>query len=120
MSDLLKGREFQLWEYRVSHGSLLIRSPRRFPGRPGISDVNVDIICIGVVYVAAPRFLGEIAICSATEAELADLRERLPAPTMTVSSVWVLQSAVSRSLIVAAGLTVREYAGDIFDSPFSI
>ena len=46
------GRTFQLWEYRVSHGSLLIRSPKG-------EDVamNIDIICVGVERV---RFSAEI------------------------------------------------------------
>jgi hypothetical protein len=44
-------RTFQLWEYRVSHSSLLNRSPKS----PGVS-TNIDLICTGVEYLAVPRF----------------------------------------------------------------
>lgn len=72
MSELTKGREFQLWEYRVSHGSLLIRSP----AGPGF-ETSIDIICVGVEYLAAPRHLGEITVSEATGAEIESLEEIL-------------------------------------------
>lgn len=42
-------RRFQLWEYRVSHGSLLIRSPRCPQER-----TNIDVIFDGAKYRLSP------------------------------------------------------------------
>jgi hypothetical protein len=114
MSELTKGREFQLWEYRVSHGSLLIRSP----AGPPEFETNIDIICVGVEYLAAPRQLGEIIISEATEVEIEKLEDILD-KKLPSSRVWVLQGGRHRSLLVAAALRVQEYRGNIFDSPFS-
>lgn len=112
MSELTKGREFQLWEYHVSHGSLLIRSP----ASPEFQ-TSIDIICVGVEYLAAPRHLGEITVSGATEVEIASLEEIL-AKKLPPSRVWALQGSRQRSLLVAAALKVQEHLGDIFDSPF--
>jgi hypothetical protein len=113
MSELTKGREFELWEYYVSHGSLLIRSP----AGPGF-ETSIDIICVGVEYLAAPRHLGEITVSEASEAEIGRLEEIL-GKKLPPSRVWALQGSRQRSLVVAAALKVQEHRGDIFDSPFS-
>ena len=65
MPELTKGRQFQLWEYQVSHGFLLIRSP----AGPDAAK-SIDIIFVGVEYLAAPRHLGEIAVSDATVDEV--------------------------------------------------
>jgi hypothetical protein len=49
-------RHFQLWEYRVSHGSLLIRSPQSEERKS-----NIDIIFAGVEYLEMPRFIRDIS-----------------------------------------------------------
>jgi hypothetical protein len=113
MSELTKGREFQLWEYHVSHGSLLIRSP----AGPGF-ETSIDIICLGVEYLAAPRHLGEIIVSEATGAEIERLEEIL-FKKLLPSRVWALQGSRQRSLVVAVALKVQEHRGDIFDSPFA-
>ena len=112
MSELTTGREFQVWEYHVSHGSLLIRSP----AGPGF-ETSIDIICVGVEYLAAPRHLGEIAISPATGSEIERLEEILDKKLLP-SRVWALQGSRHRSLLVAVALKVQEHRGDIFDSPF--
>ena len=56
MKDL-KNRNFQLWEYHVSHGSLLIRSPKR-----GEDTKNIDIVFAGVEYMALPRHLKSVEL----------------------------------------------------------
>jgi hypothetical protein len=95
MSVLTKGRNFQLWEYHVSHGSLLIRSP----AGPGI-ETRVDIICMGVEYLAAPRHLGEITVCPATEAEVEHL-EKVLQKKLSPLHVWVFANAPLRSSQIA-------------------
>jgi len=112
MTELTKGREFQLWEYHASHGSLLIRSP----AGPGF-ETSIDIICVGVEYIAASRHLGEISISQATETEVGKLEEIL-GKNLPPCRVWALQAARQRSLVVAVALKVQEHRGGIFDSPF--
>jgi hypothetical protein len=113
MSALTKGRIFQLWEYYVSHGSLLIRSP----AGPG-TETSVDIVCVGVEYLAAPRYLDEITVCPATGAEVERLESILQKKLSPPLHAWVLESASERFLLVGVALNVREHHGDIFESPF--
>jgi hypothetical protein len=112
MSELTKGRQFQLWEYHVSHGSLLIRSPAGLDAAG-----SIDIIFVGVEYVAAPRHLGEIAVSEATADEVQRL-EKVLQKKLDSSRVWALQSLRERSLVVAAAIRIQEHVGNIFDSPF--
>jgi hypothetical protein len=113
MSAFTRGRQFQLWEYRVSHGSLLIRSPAG-PGR----ETSVDIICTGLEYLAAPRHLDEITVSEATQIELDRLQKILGSRFSPPLRAWALESLGERFLIVAASLKVQEHLGDIFESPF--
>lgn len=61
-----------MWEYHVSHGSLLLRSPEGVGHR-----ATVDIICTGVSYVAVPRHMGEIEVAGATVEEVAGVEKIL-------------------------------------------
>lgn len=112
MSSLMKGRKFQLWEYHVSHGSLLIRSP----ADPDF-ETSVDIICVGVEYIVAPRHLEEVTISEATDSEVQKIEEIL-GKHVPPSRIRVLQGSRQRFLVVAAALKIQEHRGDIFDSPF--
>jgi hypothetical protein len=105
-------RNFQLWEYRVSHGSLLIRSPMG----PGISE-NVDLVCRGVEYLSAPRHIQGLDITEATREELENLSSLL-GKVVPSSRVRVISSQGRRFPIVAASFTLSENDADIFDSPF--
>ena len=51
----LVGRKFKVWEYKLSHSSLLIRSPA-----VGDFDKNIDMIFKGVVHIDGPADLGEV------------------------------------------------------------
>lgn len=104
-------REFQLWEYRVSHGSLLIRSPKG-PGR----SKNIDLEFVGVVYLSAPRFLRGIRLERARGRDRRNVRRALG--DRSIDDVFVLVSNGRRHLIAAATCKVRETDADIFDSPF--
>ena len=112
MASLMKGRKFQLWEYHVSHGSLLIRSPED-AGHRG----TVDIICTGVQYVAAPRHVGEIEIAGATAEEVADIEKILGKRICLPEQVYVLESERGRFPLVAVSLSIQEHRGSVFKSP---
>jgi hypothetical protein len=105
-------RTFQLWEYRVSHGSLLIRSPQGADAKK-----NVDIVCTGVEYLAAPRFMRGVEVTEPTIEELRHL-EQLLGKQLTASSVVILASAGQRFQIVSASFKVEENEKDIFESSF--
>ena len=112
MSELLKNRNFQLWEYCVSHGSLLIRSPKVEEFKE-----NIDIKFYGVSYVAAPRFLGEVSLLNANDDELNSLSVAIGKP-VAVDNAFVLESKGVRHLIVAVGVKIDANELDIFESPF--
>ncbi len=112
MIELLNDRKFQLWEYRVSHGSLLIRSPKK-----GDQRFNVDIKFFGVEYVAVPRHLKEIVKLEVNEEE-AKYVEHLLGKPVKKDYVFILESSTGRHVIVAAKMKVEENELDIFDSPF--
>jgi hypothetical protein len=46
-------RKFQFWQYRVSHGEVLVRSPK-----DAAHPRNVDLMFVGVEYVDLPRSPG--------------------------------------------------------------
>jgi hypothetical protein len=105
-------RVFQLWEFKVSHGSLLIRSPKG----PGIEQ-NIDLICVGVEYLAAPRHLGGLYVEEPTPEEIQGLSQLLGKEVQS-SNVRVMVSGDRRFPIVAASFRISENNNDIFDSPF--
>lgn len=105
-------RRFQLWEYQVSHGGLLIRSPKG-PSAP----FNVDILFNGVELVACPRLLRGIELVEASPEDLQRVAESLGAPS-DEDRVFVLSSEGVRHLVVASSMGVFEHDGEIFDSPF--
>jgi len=105
-------RVFQLWEYRVSHGSLLIRSPKSPSER-----LNIDIACVGVEYMAVPRCFQGVQICEATDQECAHL-EGLLQRSLDRRLIHILASGEARFPIVASSLRISEHDHDIFHSPF--
>lgn len=54
--DLRAGQDFQLWEYRVSHGLMLIRSPST-PER----ECNIDIVFADVTFLQISRFMHNLS-----------------------------------------------------------
>jgi hypothetical protein len=109
---LATARVFQIWEYRVSHGSLLIRSPK---GSDGSS--NIDIVCVGVEYIASPTLLRGVEILKPSTDEM-DALEKTLGTSLAAASVHVIASSGQRYLIVAAGVRVEHHERDIFESPF--
>ncbi len=113
MEHLLEGRAFQLWDYKVSHGFLVVRSPADVT-----FESSVDLVFSGVQYISSPRHLGEIVIKKASEVEVRVVGEILNKPILP-DRIWVLKGS-SRSLIVAASMLIREHRGAIFDSALPI
>lgn len=114
----LRARDFQVWEYQVSHGQLLIRSPKRpATGTSPECATNVDLVCLGVEYMALPRALRGLEIESPTAEELRGLEATVGAP-LTGEHVRILVSGGRRFPVVAATFAMVENDWDIFESPF--
>ena len=102
-----------MWEYHVSHGSLLLRSPEGV-GHRG----TVDIICTGVQYVAVPRHVGEIIeVADATVEEVAEVEKILGKKIRLPEQVYVLENSRGRFPLVAVSLSIQEHRGSVFKSP---
>jgi hypothetical protein len=113
-----KNRAFQLWEYQVSHGQLLIRSPKA-PATETSPErrTNVDLVCLGVDYMAVPRHLHGLELAQPTSEELRHL-EVLLGKAVAPDNVKVLASEGKRFPVVAASFSFSENDWDIFESPF--
>lgn len=111
MTAAYPDRRFQLWEYRVSHGALLIRSPKGLD-----AEMNIDFVFTGVEYIACPRMLRGVALASATPEDMRRVAEEF-GPVVAPDQVFVLLSAGTRHLVVAASCHVSENMDDIFYSP---
>jgi hypothetical protein len=117
ISLLPSSRTFQVWEYQVSHGNLLIRSPQAAACKHSPEQVtNLDLHFFGVDYFELPRLLKGVDIVTPTEAELERLRHILE-KQLSPLIVTVLLSGIHRFPIVAAAVKVTENQWDIFESP---
>lgn len=114
----IEDRTFKVWEYQVSHGQLLIRSPKS-PATDASPErlTNVDLVCLGVEYMAVPRAFRGLEIQSPRSDELRDLEAVLGKP-LQENDVRILVSAGRRFPIVAASFDISENEWDIFESPF--
>lgn len=105
-------RRFQLWEYRVSHGCLLVRSPRG----PEIN-TNIDIIFVGVEFLSVPRLMRGLDL---------DLPDTVDMKRISAEvgfegdpdKTFVLISGGHRNWVVASAFRMSEHDQDIFSSPF--
>lgn len=113
MKTNLSGRKFQFWQYRVSHGELLIRSPR-----VGDNERNIDLMFTDVVYTDLPRFFDALEVVEADPLDLARAEERLGKPVVHPERVFVLECQGRRYILVATWLKIAETDMDIFESPF--
>ncbi len=70
MKTSFKSRVFQTWEFKVSHGHLLIRSPKT-------SDhpTNIDLKFADVQYMELPRFLRGIEVDEPNEIDISVINE---------------------------------------------
>jgi hypothetical protein len=112
MKTTFAGRRFQLWQYRVSHGELLVRSPK-----DAAHPRNADLMFAGVEYVDLPRFLPDLEVDEPEDEDLSRAQERLGKPVER-QTVVVLKSQGRHYVVVAAAVKAVESDMDIFDSPF--
>jgi len=111
-------RTFKVWEFQISHGQLLIRSPKA-PATEASPEqlTNFDLIFLGVDYMAVPRLMSGLKIVPATLREVEELASLL-GKTIESSDVRVLVSSGKRFPIVASSFSQSQNEWDIFESPF--
>lgn len=112
MKELLKGRLFQFWEYRVSHGSLFLRSPKTKE-----LGTNVDVMFKDVIYVALPRFLYEIDIVEPTTEEIRCVND-LISPPHEIINLYIILSRERRFSVAAASFRVETNDLEMMESAF--
>lgn len=105
-------RDFQLWEFTVSHGSLLIRSPRNSQ-----HDFNIDLIFVGVELIALPRLMRGLSLSEGTPEDVARMEQTLGSKFFE-DRVFVFTSEGRRHHLVAANCRIDQNQAEIFDSPF--
>jgi hypothetical protein len=110
-------RTFKVWEYQVSHGQLLIRSPKS-PATGGEPErvTNVDVVCVGVKYMAVPRVMKGLELAGPTDMEVTGVASVLGG-AVRPDEVMVLLSQERRYVVVASSISVAENDWDIFESP---
>ncbi len=111
--SLDSSRRFQLWEYRVSHGALLIRSPKGPQ-----EDTNIDVVFDGVEYIDCPRMLRGLLLMEGSAEEMREL-EGAFGEIRAADRLIVLVSGGVRHYVVASSCRVDENDWDIFESPLA-
>ena len=96
----------------MSHGSLLIRSPKN-----ETHNTNIDLLLTGVEYISIPRTMKKIQISEPTIIEQLEI-EKILGKKINIASIFVISSSNSKFLIVASSMRFDENELDIFESPF--
>jgi hypothetical protein len=111
-------RTFKVWEYQISHGQLLIRSPKvPATGTSPELTTNIDLVCLGVDYMAVPRILHGLELLPPNPDEVRYL-EALLGRAIALETIKVLASGGKRFSVVASSFSLSENDWDIFESPF--
>jgi hypothetical protein len=113
MKTKTRDRTFQLWQYRVSHGELLVRSPK-----DSSHARNADIMFVGVEYLELPRFLPRLHLDEPNDEDIVRAQARL-GKSLEHNHVFVLCSQDRRFIVVAAAMKCGESDMDIFNTPFA-
>ena len=106
---IISDRRFQIWEYKVSHQQLLIRSPKSKEHA-----TNLDLIFVGVDYLALPKSMDGISVVPPDEAE-----QRFASTFNSESyspQIIILETRGKRHMVIAAKYRVFENDLDLFES----
>ena len=111
-------RVFKVWEYQISHGQLLIRSPKA-PAKGDHSQqiTNLDLVFLGVEFMAVPHEFRGVDITLPAAREVEEL-ESLLNKSIEPKSIRIIDSQEKRFPIVASSFSFSENDWDIFESPF--
>jgi hypothetical protein len=110
MRRIQSDRAFRLWDYRVSHDQLLLRSPKS-----ETQPRNHDVIFAGVEYLELPTQLSGLALRPANSTEVAEARRRRGKP-VPADRVFAITADGDCYLIIAATVREEENELDLFES----
>jgi hypothetical protein len=109
--EMNMARNFKVWDYRVSHSQLLIRSCGIYDGHP---DGNVDLIFGGVFYMHFENISHGFKLMNyEPDAFLASDAELMAAPGFDITesrihgNLYVLTDGTNRGFVGAAFVRVR-------------
>jgi hypothetical protein len=108
MHDIAVSATLRLWDYTVSHAVALFRRPATLT-----VPENLDLIFIGVSYLAVPTTLDHPTISLGSAEALADLAfSSIPRG----SRLFVIRQSGQTHHVIAAGWSLEENRRDLFDS----
>ncbi len=107
-------RTFQVWEYRVSLGQLLIRSPIN-----ASYDYNQDLIFMGVQYMSLPNRFEGIELVEPTDEEIQHIKKYVK-NGHEMNKLYILESKEIRFSVFAVSMKISENKMDLFESHFDI
>jgi|SRR5215469_2455402 len=113
MKASFERRSFKVWEYKVSHGMLLVRSPKNLPA----PERNIDIMLAGIDYFDLPGSCKTLELDDASAEDVAFVEDRL-GKRVAAKNIFVFICDSRRHVVVAAGIKVAETEMDLFQSPF--
>ena len=97
-------RIFRLWDLRVSHSQLLIRSPKE---DSDVGSKNLDLIFTGVFYLDLVELFRGLEVDKPTEEELSRLQARSGSKKDAGHRFYVLSSSRNRLYVGAASLHIE-------------
>lgn len=104
-------RKFQIWAYNVSHGTLLLRSPRS-----EASQLNVDLLFSGVEFVLLPRYLNGITFFEMSVSDNYFISEHF-GELKNCQKPFKIKSKSKTYYIIAAACHETKNDMDIFELP---
>jgi hypothetical protein len=110
--DFESDRQFQMWDYSVSHRQILFRSPR---SESEVTSMNIDLVFWGVAYIEAPTVLDGFLLIAASNDEVERMKPKT-AMEFDRSMAYCLESRRQRYLLIASGYQVLRNSLGIFDS----
>lgn len=106
----LVNREFKLWDFRVSHNQLLLRSPKT-----ETPQMNIDILFVGVYYLDLPTFVPEPVISVPETSDFLKAQEAL-GRDVKKEELFVIKIGERRHIVVAVAMKIFENDLDLFES----
>jgi len=109
-------RDFQIWDFYISFGQLLLRS---VGNGEGANATNIDITFRGVFYLDIPATLSGVELGTATDDELARLAARTGIsqdPTGQYHKYFVLMSKGNLYYVGAMDIYIGENTLDMMET----
>lgn len=104
-------RSFQMWDFRVGHGQLLLRSPKA----PGLA-TRVDLLFKNVAAICLPTVLDELTLFEATDEERAGMQLPVEPRQLRGRKLFVLRGSSISGYVLAGAVFWHEDQGE-YDAP---